>query len=188
LLIQTEPLSQRCRLEKGLVSIFTGHGKGKTSAAIGIAVRAAGHGLRVYMVFMMKANEFFEHGEFTVLKSLRNVHVEAFGYRGWSKKGNITPAHKAEAQKALEDAEKAMSSGEYDVIVLDEINHAVSGGLIDIEKVVGMIDKKPECVELILTGRNADPRLVAMADLVSEILMIKHPFNEGIRARKGIDY
>jgi cob(I)alamin adenosyltransferase len=177
-----------CRLETGLVSIFTGQGKGKTSAAIGIAIRAAGHGLRVYMVFMMKANEIFEHGEFKILKNLPNVTVETFGYRGWSRKGNITPEHQLQAARALEAAEKAMTSGDYDVIVLDEINHAVAGGLIDIEKVINLIKSKPPCVEVILTGRNADPRLVAMADLVSEILMIKHPFNEGVHARKGIDY
>jgi len=177
-----------CRLEKGLVSIFTGHGKGKTSAAIGIAVRAAGHGLRVYMLFMMKANEVFEHGEFKILKSLPNVTVATFGYRGWSRKGNVTPEHQREASAALDDAEKAMMSGNYDVVILDEINHAVAGGLIDVDRVAGLIQKKPECVELILTGRNADPRLVAMADLVSEILAIKHPFVEGIRARRGIDY
>lgn len=185
---QSETHNDGCKLEQGLVSIFTGQGKGKTSAAIGIAVRAAGHGLRVYMLFMMKANESFEHGEFKILKSLPNVTVEAFGYRGWSRKGNITPEHRAEAIRAVEAAEMAMTGGNYDVIILDEINHAVAGGLIDIEKMVSMINNKPECVELILTGRNADPRLVAMADLVSEILMIKHPFTEGIRARKGIDY
>jgi len=187
-LIQAEIPDNGCRLEKGLVSIFTGQGKGKTSAAIGIAVRAAGHGLRVYMVFMMKANEFFEHGEFAILKQLPNVTVEAFGYRGWSRKGNITPEHQLQAARALEAAEKAMKSGEYDVVILDEINHAVAGGLIDIEKVIAMVQNKPECVELILTGRDADPRLVQMADLVSEILAIKHPFTEGVRARKGIDY
>jgi len=187
-LTHSETYNDACKLEQGLVSIFTGQGKGKTSAAVGIAVRAAGHGLRVYMLFMMKANEGFEHGEFKILKTLPNVKVETFGFRGWSRKGNITQEHQAEAAKALNGAEQAMTSGNYDVIILDEINHAVSGGLIDIERMISMIDKKPQCVELILTGRNADPRLVAMADLVSEILMIKHPFTEGIRARKGIDY
>jgi cob(I)alamin adenosyltransferase len=187
-LTQPETIDTPCRLEKGLVSIFTGHGRGKTSAAIGTAIRAAGHGLRVYALFMMKANEVFEHGEFAIFKQLPNFTVDTFGYRGWSKKANITPEHQAEAGRALDTAEKAMLSGDYDLIVLDEINHAVAGGLIDINRVVQFIERKPECVELILTGRNADPRLVAMADLVSEILMIKHPFTEGIRARKGIDY
>ncbi|MEN8614994.1 cob(I)yrinic acid a,c-diamide adenosyltransferase [Dehalogenimonas sp. THU2] len=185
---QNEISDNGCRLEKGLVNIFTGHGKGKTSAAIGTSIRAAGHGLRVYMLFMMKANEHFDHGEFKILKSLPHVTVDTFGFRGWARKGNITPEHRAEASAHLDAAFKAMTSGDYDVIVLDEINAAVGGGLIDIEKMVNMIEQKPECVELILTGRNADPRLVQMADLVSEILMIKHPLNEGIRARKGIDY
>jgi cob(I)alamin adenosyltransferase len=187
-LTQSETHNDARRLEHGLVSIFTGQGKGKTSAAIGIAVRAAGHGLRVYMLFMMKANEGFEHGEFKILKKLSNVTVDTIGYRGWSRKGNITLEHQQEVTRAIDAAEQAMIGGDYDVVVLDEINHAISGGLIDIEKIIGMINKKPECVELILTGRNADPRLVAIADLVSEILMIKHPFTEGIRARKGIDY
>ena len=185
---QSEIPNDDCRLEKGLVNIFTGHGKGKTSAAIGTSIRAAGHGLRVYMLFMLKANEVFDHGEFKVLKSLPNVTVNTFGYRGWARKGNIQPEYQLEALAAFEAAEKALHSGDYDVIVLDEINSAVSSGLIDIEKVIYLIKNKPPCVEIILTGRNADPRLVAVADLVSEILMIKHPLNEGIKARKGIDY
>lgn len=176
------------KLERGLVSIFTGHGKGKTSAAIGTAVRAAGHGLRVYMVFMMKANEAFEHGEFKVLKALPNVTIDTFGQRGWAKRGNVQPEHREQAQKALDAAKAAMNSGEYDVIILDEVNGAIASSLVDIDEVVRLIENKPPQVEVVLTGRYADPRLVQMADLVSEVLMIKHPINEGIRARKGIDY
>ena len=178
----------RYKLERGLVSIFTGHGKGKTSAAIGTAVRAAGHGLRVYMVFMMKANETFDHGEFKVLKALSNVTIETFGQRGWAKKENVQPEHREQAKKALDAAVRTMHSGDYDVIILDEVNGAITSSLVNIEDVVNLVENKPQCVELVLTGRNANPRLVQMADLVSEVLMIKHPFSEGIRARKGIDY
>lgn len=176
------------KLERGLVNIFTGHGKGKTSAAIGTAVRAAGHGLKVYMVFMMKANEAFDHGEFKVLKDLPNVTIDTFGQRGWAKRGNVLPEHREQAQKALNAASAAMDSGGYDVIILDEVNGAIASSLVDIEEVVKLIEAKPHNVEMVLTGRYADPRLVQMADLVSEVLMIKHPINEGIRARKGIDY
>lgn len=184
---QLESPDKGYKLEKGLVNIFTGHGKGKTSAAIGTAVRAAGHGLKVYMVFMMKANEAFDHGEFKILKALPNVTIDTFGQRGWAKRGNVKPEHREQAQKALNAAVAAMNDG-YDLVILDEINGAIASSLVDLEEVVKLVENKPENVELVLTGRYADPKLVQMADLVSEVLMIKHPLNEGIRARKGIDY
>jgi cob(I)alamin adenosyltransferase len=182
-----EAKEQRPQLDKGLVSILTGAGKGKTTAAIGTVIRAVGHGLRAYVVFFAKGDKF-EHGEFKVLADLPNVTMASFGQRGWIAKGRTTPEQKEQARQALAAARSAMLSGEYDLVVLDEINIAISSELIDLNEMIGFIEQKPPNVELILTGRDADPRLVKMADLVSEILMIKHPFTEGVKARKGIEY
>ncbi len=175
------------QLERGLVSIFTGRGKGKTTAAIGTAVRAAGHGLKVHVIFFLKGSTY-EHGEFKSLSKMPNVTIASFGKKGWIREKDTSTEHRQQAQLALEESQKAVTSGEYDLVILDEINVALSFGLIELEQVIKLIEDKPRHVELILTGSEADPRLVMMADLVSEILAIKHPFTEGIKARKGIDY
>ena len=172
---------------KGLVSIFTGDGKGKTTAAIGMVIRAAGHGLRVCIVFFMKGKDYV-HGEFAILSKLPNVTMASFGQKGWVSKGEVKPEHKEQAGLALASARRAMLSGSYDLVVLDEVNVAIASSLVELDEMLGLINDKPRNVELILTGRNADPRLVQMADLVTEMLMIKHPYTKGIKARQGIDY
>ena len=189
-LTHSETRNDAFRLEKGLVSVFTGHGKGKTSAAIGIAVRAAGWGARVYMLGMMKGGDYAEeHGEFFVLKNLPNVTVLYAGKRTWLRSGPLKVTYREKAKEQLSAARRAMVSGDYDIVILDEINQATSKGLIDVPDVLDLIKDRPENVELILTGRDAAPEVVQAADLVSEILAIKHPYTEeGIRARKGIDY
>lgn len=174
-------------LKRGLVSVFTGEGKGKTTAAIGTVVRALGHGLKVYIVFFMKGKDYI-HGEFKALSKVPGVTMTSFGHRGWLHENNIKPEHKEQARRALDAARQAMLSGDFDLIVLDEINVATSSKILELDDIIELINDKPENVELILTGRRADPRLVRIADLVSEILMIKHPYTEGIKARKGIDY
>ncbi len=171
----------------GLVSIFTGDGKGKTTAAIGTAVRAAGHGLRVFIVFFMKGRGYV-HGEFAVLAKLPNVTIASFGQRGWADKDEVKPEHREQAGLALASAREAIQGGSYDLVVLDEVNVAITSKLIELDEVLRLINDKPRNVELILTGRNADPRLVQRADLVTEMQMIKHPYAKGIKARKGIDY
>lgn len=185
----TQEASQKSKplLEKGLVSIFTGQGKGKTTAAIGTAVRAAGHGLKVHIIFFLKGSTY-EHGEFKALSKMPDITITSFGKKGWIREKDTTAEHRQQAQLAFEEASKAVSGGEYDLVILDEINVALSFGLIKLEQVIKLIEDKPKHVELILTGSDADPRLVMMADLVSEILAIKHLFTEGIKARKGIDY
>ena len=177
----SEPVTQ------GLVSVFTGDGKGKTTAAVGTVIRALGHGLRAYVVFFMKGKDYV-HGEFNILSSLPNVTIASFGQRGWIREDNVKPEHKEQARRALATAREAMLSGNYDLVVLDEVNVAVAGKLVELDEVVKLINDKPQNVELILTGRYADPKLVQLADLVSEILMIKHPYDKGIAARKGFDY
>ncbi len=174
-------------LNQGLVSIFTGDGKGKTTAAIGTAVRAAGHGLRVFIVFFMKGEDYV-HGEVNALSELANVTTASFGQKGWVDKANIKPEHREQAGSALAAASEAVKSGNYDLVILDEITIAINYGLISLDEVVKLISNKPQGVELILTGRSADPRLIQVADLVTEMVMIKHPYTRGVKARPGIEY
>jgi cob(I)alamin adenosyltransferase len=177
---------QSSQPHKGLVQVFTGDGRGKTSAAIGAVIRALGHGLKVYIVFFMKGD--YPYGERSILAQLPNVTMESFGSRGFTDPANIKPEEKEQAKRALAAAREAMLSGSYDLIVLDEVNIAVAFKLVELEEVLRLIEDKPEGVELILTGRRADSRLVKSADLVTEMLKIKHPYDEGVAGRKGIEY
>jgi len=171
---------------KGLVQIFTGNGKGKTSAALGAVIRALGHGLRVYFVYFMKGD--YPYGERHILSKLPNVKIASFGQKGFVDPANIKPEEKEQARLALAAAREAMLSSSFDLIVLDEINIAVAWKLIELDEVVKLISDKPPHVELILTGRQADAKLIKSADLVTEMVKIKHPYDKGIKARKGIDY
>ncbi len=173
-------------LRRGLVQIFTGDGKGKTSAAIGAVIRALGHGLRVYIVFFMKGD--YPYGERNILSQLPSVTVDSFGSEGFVDPANVKPEDREQAKKALAAARKAMLEGNYDLVVLDEVNVAVAFKLVEVDEVLKLIDDKPEGVELILTGRRADSKLVQSADLVTEMLKIKHPYDEGVAARGGIEY
>jgi cob(I)alamin adenosyltransferase len=170
---------------RGLVQIFTGDGKGKTSAAIGAVIRALGHGLKVYIGFFMKGRP---SGERDILSRLPNVTMERFGGGGFVDRANIKAEEREQAKRGLAAASKAMLSGNYDLVVLDEINLAVAWKLVERDEVLKLIDNKPEGVELILTGRQADSKLIQSADLVTEMLKIKHPYDEGVRAREGIEY
>ena len=172
--------------EKGLVQVFTGDGKGKTSAALGIVLRALGHGLRVYIAFFMKGD--YPYGERNILSGLSNVQFSSFGSMEFVDPKNIKPEDKERAGQALASSRQAMLSGNYDLVVLDEVNVAVDWKLVDLDEVVRLIEDKPANIDLILTGRQADVRLIQLADLVTECLKIKHPYDEGVAARKGIDY
>ncbi len=170
----------------GMVEIFTGDGKGKTSAALGIALRAIGHGLRVHIVYFMKGE--FPYGEQKTLSQMPNATFTRFGFESFVDPANVKPEEKEQARKALEAAREAMLSLEYDIVILDEVNVAVAWKLVDIEDVLRLISEKPEKVELILTGRYADPRLIEKADLVTDMVKVKHPYDKGTLSRRGIDY
>ena len=172
---------------KGLVQIFTGNGKGKTSAALGIVIRALGHGLRVCIIYFMKGDDY-PYGERYILSKLPNVKIASFGQKGLTDPTNILPEEIEQARMALAAAREAMLSGSYDLIVLDEINIAIAWKLVELDEVVKLISDKPQNMELILTGRSADAELIELADLVTEMVKIKHPYDKGIKARKGIDY
>ena len=173
--------------DKGLISIFTGDGKGKTTAAIGMAVRTAGYGLRVLIVFFAKGDKY-PPGEDSALSRLPNITITGCRHKDWIDKENIKAEDKAIAESTLAAAREAMLSGNYDIIVLDEVNIALDYGLLKPKEVIKLIGEKPQNVELILTGRHASPKLVQMADLVTECVKIKHPYDQGIMARPGIDY
>jgi cob(I)alamin adenosyltransferase len=171
---------------RGLVEIYTGEGKGKTTAALGTAIRALGHGLRVYIAFFLKGD--YPYGERNILSHLPNVTFASFGTLNFIDPEHITEEERREAALALEAARQAIMSGEYELVIMDEINLAVHWKLISLEEVVKLIRDKPEKVELILTGRYADEKLIRLADLVTECLSIKHPYDAGIQARPGIEY
>jgi cob(I)alamin adenosyltransferase len=174
------------RTRRGLVQIYTGDGKGKTTAALGIAVRALGHGHKVHIVFFLKGD--YSYGERETLSHLPNITFASFGTKKFIDPKNITEEERREAALAFESARQAVMSGEYDLVIMDEINLAVYWKLIGLEEVIKLIGEKPEKVELILTGRLASPELVQRADLVTECLAIKHPYDAGIPARPGIEY
>jgi cob(I)alamin adenosyltransferase len=174
------------KLEKGLVQVYTGNGKGKTSAAFGLALRAIGRGLKVYIIQFIKGG--FDYGELYIVDKLPSLTLKAFG-RG--KFVTEKPAEKVDvefAEEALALAEEVVKSGEYDMVILDEINVALNLKLIEIEKVLELIKDKPKHVELVLTGRYAPDEVIEAADLVTEMKEVKHPFNKGFQARKGIEY
>ena len=174
------------KLEKGLVQVYTGNGKGKTTAAFGLALRAMGRGLKVYIIQFIKGG--FDYGELYIVDKLPNLTLKAFG------RGEFVtekPAEKVDvefAEEAMALAEEVVKSGEYDIVILDEINVALSLKLIKTEKVLELIKNKPKHVELILTGRYAPNEIIEAADLVTEMKEVKHPFNKGYQARKGIEY
>ncbi len=174
------------RLETGLVQVYTGDGKGKTSAAFGLALRALGRGLKVYVIQFIKGG--FDYGELYAIKQLANLELKAFG-RG--KFVTEKPPEEADIKFALEAfelAEKIAASGEYDVVILDEINVALNLSLLKVNDVVSLIKNKPRHVELVLTGRYAPSEIIEAADLVTEMKEIKHPFKKGVPSRKGIEY
>jgi len=172
--------------QSGLVYVFTGDGKGKTSGALGVVLRALGHGLKAYVIFFMKGD--YPYGERRILSQLPDVDYISFGSKEFVDPNNITAQAKEQAQQALAHARDIIMSGNYDVVVLDEINVASSWGLIEPDEVVQLVRNKPERLELVLTGRGASTELIEVADLVTECLKIKHPFDRGVMARKGIDW
>ncbi len=172
-------------LEKGLIHIYTGNGKGKTTAAIGLGVRATGNGLKVYMVQFMKGRRY---SEIDALEHIPNFTVFQSGRDEFVSKENPEQIDIDLAMKGFEHAKKVINAGKHDLVILDEINVAIDFNLLPLEDVLNLLEEKPEKVELVLTGRYADPEIVRQADLVSEILEIKHPYQEGVQSRKGIDW
>jgi len=174
------------RLEKGLVQVYTGDGKGKTSAAFGLALRAVGRGLKVYVIQFIKGG--FDYGELYVVERLPNFRLKAFGRGKFVTDVPPTTDDVKLAKEAFKLAREVVGSGEYDIVVLDEINVALHLKLIGINEVVDLIKRKPKHVELVLTGRYVPLEIVELADLVTEMREVKHPYIKGVPPRKGIEY
>lgn len=172
-------------LKKGFIHVYTGNGKGKTTAAIGVGIRATGEGLKVIMIQFMKGRRY---SEIDALQHMKNFTVVQFGRDEFVSKEKPDQIDIDLAQKGLLYAKDVVQKGQYDLVILDEINVAVDFHLISLEDLITLIDMKPETVELILTGRYASPEIIKHADIVSEILEIKHPYQTGVQSRKGIDW
>ncbi len=178
-----------CILNKGLTIVFTGDGKGKTCAAMGIALRACGHKMSVSIIQFIKGTK--PTGEAMASERLApELEFISLGSGFVNCLGDVKPLteHKRSAAEALAVAHQRILSGSWDIIVLDEINTAVSLGLIDVKEVLDLLAKKPLMMHIILTGRSACSEVVEAADLVTEMHSIKHPYDRGIPAQKGIDY
>lgn len=172
-------------LEQGCVQVYTGNGKGKTTAALGLALRAVGRGLNVCIFqFIKGSGRYGEHLAAEKLAPLLTV-IQS-GRPGWVNTKDITEDRKV-AQEALTQARELMTSGRYDLFICDEINGAVGFGLIDVDQVLELISSKPEKTELVLTGRNVHERIIDAADLVTEMCEIKHYYKAGVPARTGIE-
>jgi len=174
---------------RGLVVVITGNGKGKTTSALGMALRACGHGMRVCIVQFMKGDLYA--GEWDGVKKLDcaiELHATGKGFCGIQ--GNPYPwdEHRANAQDAVDLVREKMESGSFDVMILDEINNALKLKLVDLEQVLAILRSRPPLMHLILTGRDAHPEVIEMANTVSEIREIKHAYREGIEPQPGIDY
>ena len=172
-------------LKKGLIHVYTGNGKGKTTAAIGLGVRAAGDGLKVLMIQFMKGRRY---SELDALEQIKNFSVVQFGRDEFVSKEKPAQVDIDLAQKGLAYVKEIIHKQSYDVVILDEINVALEYRLITLQDVLHVLKEKPESLELVLTGRYASPDIIKNADVVSEILEIKHPYQKGVLSRKGIDW
>ena len=168
----------------GYVQVYTGEGKGKTTAALGLAVRAAAAGMKVFLA------QFIKGGDYSELKALKRfgdlITVEQFGL-GRFLGGKCSPADVEAARRGYEKIKSILASGEYEMVVLDEANVAAYYGLFSVQELVDLIDLKPAALELVITGRHAAPELVEKADLVTEMKAVKHYFDAGVKARVGIE-
>ena len=177
------------KTRRGLTVVITGNGKGKTTAALGMALRACGHGMRVCIIQFMKGDIYA--GEWDGIKQLGDkveIHSTGKGFCGIL--GNPYPwaEHRANAQDAVELAGEKIACGAYDMLVLDEINNAVKLKLVDLQQLLGIIGQKPPLMHLVLTGRDAPAEVIELADTVSEIVEIKHAYRKEIEPQPGVDY
>ena len=168
----------------GLIQVYMGSGKGKTTAALGLALRAAGNRMRTYIGQFLKGTKY---GELEGIKFLAPyVTLEQYGSPGWVLEQGGTQEQRDAAAAGLARAVQVLRNGEYDIVVLDEVNVAIELGLLDLEKVLTLIDERPAHVELVLTGRQAPQSILDRADLVTELMVVRHPFQRGVPARAGI--
>jgi cob(I)alamin adenosyltransferase len=176
----------RNTVRKGCIQVYTGNGKGKTTAALGLALRAAGAGLKVFIAQFIKKKRCSEHD---IIRSRLSdlITVKQFG-KGLILKRSTTASDRKAAQKGLAEIQRVIASNEYDVLILDEVNVAVHYNLISLTDLINLMEKKPERVELVITGRYADAKVIDKADLATEMKEIRHYKEKGTKARRGIEY
>lgn len=186
----SQPDYEKSQLQKdGLVIVYTGKGKGKTTAALGMALRAVGYGHKVCMVQFIKGS--WHYGEMNSSKRLEpefDLVAVGKGFVGIIDDKSPRSDHEKMAQQALRISKEKIGSGKYHIVILDEINYAVNIGLISLQDVLDLIRSKPSDLNLVLTGNYAKDEIIELADLVTEMNEIKHPFKSGIKAKKGIDF
>ena len=173
----------------GLVIVYTGNGKGKTTAALGLAIRAVGYDHKVCMLQFIKGS--WHYGEMDSSKKLEpNFELIAIGkgFVGILDDNSPREEHEKYAAEALRICREKINSEKYNVVILDEVNYAINLGLIDVQEIIKLIKEKPSNLDLVLTGRDVKEEIVELADLVTEMKEIKHPFKSGIKAKKGIDF
>jgi cob(I)alamin adenosyltransferase len=175
-------------VRKGLIIVNTGPGKGKTTAAMGTALRAVGQGMKVLMLQFLKGS--WHYGELDAVEAFGERFVMKQMGRGFVKVGGAEtdPEDIRMVEQAWGEAEKAIASGDWDLVILDEINYAISYGMLDPARVVQALKNRPEMVHVILTGRNAHPTIVDLADTVTEMRQVKHAYERGVQAQRGIEY
>ena len=171
--------------KKGLIVVNTGDGKGKTTAALGVALRACGYGMRVIMLQFFKGK--WKCGELRSAPKLGSFEIHPMG-KGFTWESKDIEIDKAMVRSAWQAAVEKITSGKYDIVILDEINYALSYGFLPVEDVVNFLKTKPYMLHVILTGRNAHPSLVELADTVTEMREVKHAYQKGILAQKGIEF
>ncbi|OGS34959.1 MAG: hypothetical protein A2474_08715 [Elusimicrobia bacterium RIFOXYC2_FULL_34_12] len=170
-----------------MLQVYTGNGKGKTTSAIGLVMRALGHNMKVFIIQFFKDKNFY--GEQNILRKLKNVKIFSFAPKHPCFYKNVKiRLVESECKKAVDLIEKVFKERKCDLLVLDEFNNAICGKFMDIKKIVCLLKNRPKNMEVIITGRNAPKQLLKIADLVSEIKEIKHPYKKGVKCRKGIEY
>ena len=176
-------------MDKGLVIVYTGNGKGKTTAALGMALRAVGYNHKICMIQFIKGS--WPYGEMESVKRLEpelELVIAGKGFVGIIDDKSPKEDHIKIAQEAIKISKEKIQTGNYNIVILDEINYAIDLGLIDLNDVLNLIKSKPEKLNLVLTGNHAKNEIIDVADLVTEMKEIKHPFKSGIKAKKGIDF
>ncbi len=170
----------------GLIQIYTGDGKGKTTAALGLALRACGHEMKVYMIQFMKGD--INYGEIIAQKWIPHLTIVQFGRTSFVDKKNPAPEDIELAKEALEHANEIILRAEHDIVILDELNVAIDFRLVDVDEVIELLKSKPRGMEIIITGRNAHEKILNFADLVTQMENVKHPYDKGVSTRCGIEH
>lgn len=174
------------KTKKGLILVFTGNGKGKTTAAIGITMRAVGHGFKTCFIQFIKGS--WKYGEMEAIAHFPdNIDFHVLG-RGFTWKSDDLNKDREAARSAWDKAKEAIFSGRYQMVVLDEFTYLLSYNMIDLEEALRVLSNKPKDLHIVITGRDADPKLIEIADLVTEMKAVKHPYKQGVKAQKGIEF